>query len=1583
MADWDVVYRAVADFASLTREAKKAQTTLKELQAASDAESKAEIRGATEAATAHEADARAIDKQRDAMEKALVVAKIYNQQVNQGGRSSMDQHLSDLGRETQQQQLLNVKRQRGFQAPQQDYAFRQQEISQRKLANITNWEGYQSKDQYLNSLQREQQQFQALNQAWARRAELVKANTQAAVQHANVQQGSNKSAGQIASQGIPQSVTDARNTLKQVTEEIARARQQGTASDSSAVTGQLQAVASAIRKIQSDAKGLDLQPQGLDDLKKAFSDAQAEASRAFSDIESSSKRSADGVRAKWQGTRNSFHDVFTDIRSSAASAASDVEGRFAQTAAGIRGAFSGLGSSGGGGGVASAFGDLAKTVGSISSDIPGSVSLITAAILALIQILPALSAGLGAVGSVAATLPDFLGAAGGAFVTFQAAVMPVVEALGKYSALVQAQQAQQAGVTSAVAQQAQAYHSLSDAQFSLSQAVVQGSNQQVTAAHSVADAQYGLKQAYFQASMTQIQSTMEVSSGLHSLRDAQFSVTQAQYALNMAWQQARFQLAQLELQVSAAGLNLRGAQLNLEEAQQNYAQVMAASTSTALQRAQAAFQIQEAEQSLKQTELQNSQNEKQLADVRKYGMQQVFGVTQAQHALVDAQFSEIQSQKQLVITQKQAANQQIQAAHAIMDAIFGVQQARFQEGQGAVQSAHSISDAQFSVHQSQLQLAEDARAGGAAASSAYDALQVALSNLSPAAKQAVKDLEPIFIWWSNNTKAQQAFFGEFDKSLNRLGTNDAGLIKPLNSMLDAIAGTLGKVGGKFVDWLAGLAKSPMWSLFTRTSVTIINDLGDGALYFAKGMAEVAKIAAPLSTWIAGGIERLGKEFLSWATTQAKPGSMLHLLISEAPSALESLGHLLKSIVDFFAILAGGTATFSKQGVLTGVIPSDSQNSAFHTFILLMGVLANTILPDFAVLLNRLASPQLANALINLLSSLSTLLLQVVSSPGFLLGFTTFVNAFSTLVGLFGALVSYTPLGSLIGVLAGAFVAISVLKFTGVLALLGNLAKIKDWISGIRSAEGILGKIAAAFGMGGPGGGMGASASSAAETLAAGGAQAGENLISAATEAASILSGGGARAGAEEAAGAATASGEMAAGGAASAKGLIGGLLGKAGLAAIITQFLVVPLMNQIKVHVGGRTEGLFQATGPQPGGKGDNWFNSWSGFGDMITKFFTKQLPGYISGLVPMWGRSWANIGKTFTADIGTPVGHFFGQLLPNWLGGAGVGWKGLWGNAQNVWVSDIWQPLSSFFTSTVPGWFGSVGKTWRNLWDTGWSDFKSSLLDPVGNFFTHTLPSAIQNSFKDSINWVISNVINKVTGWINAIVGKIPGVPKIPTVATIHAQGGDVPGFMAVGGPFGQLPGRGSVPGAGDHDSQPTILTPGEWVIRKPARMAIDQKMGAGFLQFLNHFETQAAASGGEVVSYADRFAGKVPYMWGGTSPAGWDCSGFTKYVYNHFGYSPPRTSQQQWGWVKRTPSPVPGGLVFGAGSDGKASSPGHVGIVTPSQAPWARSAASVSRPGRPATSCPGSARAPSTLSSRCSAGLATKLWGCSRPVP
>ena len=55
------------------------------------------------------------------------------------------------------------------------------------------------------------------------------------------------------------------------------------------------------------------------------------------------------------------------------------------------------------------------------------------------------------------------------------------------------------------------------------------------------------------------------------------------------------------------------------------------------------------------------------------------------------------------------------------------------------------------------------------------------------------------------------------------------------------------------------------------------------------------------------------------------------------------------------------------------------------------------------------------------------------------------------------------------------------------------------------------------------------------------------------------------------------------------------------------------------------------------------------------------------------------------------------------------------------------------------------------------------------------------------------------------------------------------------------------------------------------------------------NGTSTGFNVTGQQVVDFAKKFLG-IPYKWGGTTPAGFDCSGFVYYVYNSLGYKMPR---------------------------------------------------------------------------------------------
>jgi cell wall-associated NlpC family hydrolase len=88
-------------------------------------------------------------------------------------------------------------------------------------------------------------------------------------------------------------------------------------------------------------------------------------------------------------------------------------------------------------------------------------------------------------------------------------------------------------------------------------------------------------------------------------------------------------------------------------------------------------------------------------------------------------------------------------------------------------------------------------------------------------------------------------------------------------------------------------------------------------------------------------------------------------------------------------------------------------------------------------------------------------------------------------------------------------------------------------------------------------------------------------------------------------------------------------------------------------------------------------------------------------------------------------------------------------------------------------------------------------------------------------------------------------------------------------------------------------------------------------------HARRARLAFGLRVVDYAKRFRG-VRYVYGGTSPrSGFDCSGFVRFVFAHFGVSLAHSSYAQFADGRRVSrsSLRPGDLLFFDGL-------GHVGI-------------------------------------------------------
>ena len=100
-------------------------------------------------------------------------------------------------------------------------------------------------------------------------------------------------------------------------------------------------------------------------------------------------------------------------------------------------------------------------------------------------------------------------------------------------------------------------------------------------------------------------------------------------------------------------------------------------------------------------------------------------------------------------------------------------------------------------------------------------------------------------------------------------------------------------------------------------------------------------------------------------------------------------------------------------------------------------------------------------------------------------------------------------------------------------------------------------------------------------------------------------------------------------------------------------------------------------------------------------------------------------------------------------------------------------------------------------------------------------------------------------------------------------------------------------------------------------------------YVSFTEPDPSQAPAAGSigeQIVAFAEQFLG-TPYVWAGSSPSGFDCSGFVSYVFKNFGYTVNRTAASMYTngvAVDKSELQIGDAVFFASSSE----SIGHVGI-------------------------------------------------------
>lgn len=407
---------------------------------------------------------------------------------------------------------------------------------------------------------------------------------------------------------------------------------------------------------------------------------------------------------------------------------------------------------------------------------------------------------------------------------------------------------------------------------------------QAEAARALVRAQQDVKRAREDAARALVDSDRRVADAELSQKRALEGTKDAQENLNKARQQAKKDLEDLRKEVSRASLDESEAQAALTRAREEYLKIITDPRNSDADRQTAAANLARAEADLVDVQEKNKKNAKDLAKAEKKGIEN----------------------SDLVLDAKKA---QVDAANDLRDA--NIELKRSVEDVSRVQedSARAIEDASQRVVDAQLAV----KYGSSEAADAASAYEDELSKLSPSAQRAVGiliDLSKAFK--AVKTSVQETLFSGFVGSLANIGT----LIGPIQQNLNAAASAM----GKFINLLILKVTSPEWladiSAQAPATEEIISTLGDAMLSLLQALKDLGVSATPVLLKIVHAIADLAKRFEILVAKARESGDLAKLFENAYKKASLFVG-ILGDILATFGNLTLAADEYTN-GLLAGI-----------------------------------------------------------------------------------------------------------------------------------------------------------------------------------------------------------------------------------------------------------------------------------------------------------------------------------------------------------------------------------------------------------------------------------------------------------------------------------------------------------------------------------------------------------------------------------------------------------------------------------------------------------------------------------------
>ncbi|MFJ9474718.1 hypothetical protein ACIRRI_06840 [Streptomyces mirabilis] len=403
-----------------------------------------------------------------------------------------------------------------------------------------------------------------------------------------------------------------------------------------------------------------------------------------------------------------------------------------------------------------------------------------------------------------------------------------------------------------------AQRSLAKAQQGVKDAEVNAAAARVAAARQIQDAQLNLKNTVSDVAEANRRAAESVAQAEQDLANAQRDARQAQLDLTQARKDAAAELEDLNNRLVDAHLGERDAVLRVQDAQQNLDAVKAkGALATQEEKDKAQLEYDKAVQALQEQQLEVKRLEDQTTAANKAGVEGSDKVTKAKKSVADANQTAADKVRALKDAEIQQTRTALDGTQKIAKAERDLADARAAAAKAAKDGARQIADAQSAVADAARAVAEAQQSGAIATNKVADAM----AKLAPNARAFVDAvLAQREAWRGLKLDVQNALFQGLGQTFT---TMSAAILPSLRTGLTGTAGVLNTMAKNAAKAVTELGKTGMLK-------GLFAGLNDGLKpltripgQFITGLAQISIAASPgfkrLTTAVGGVADTISRK----------------------------------------------------------------------------------------------------------------------------------------------------------------------------------------------------------------------------------------------------------------------------------------------------------------------------------------------------------------------------------------------------------------------------------------------------------------------------------------------------------------------------------------------------------------------------------------------------------------------------------------------------------------------------------------------------------------------------------------------------